>query len=272
MSAYNYTSEYEREATQKYEGAYTPEEIELNKKLKDECSKEDIDYAAVEELLKQGADPLGGTAVGGLELLEHVYGELVCDSRDCNLPRITELFLKYGMDIDNPRIPYDYENSLNPLWSFAFITNENAIIALKMLLDHGLSANSFAQFRSHSIGDFFHAACGDPEHDDFWNDACVWTFKMLLLGAAYDHIFNDDAEIGEFLCCFCNTSDIHIFRNWDDFEYHFDTSHCEKRPELYGSIIHIYSKKTGDEVWKIGVGSAGIEALKESIERNNKSN
>ena len=36
MGGYEYTNDYEREHTQKYEGIYTPEEIELNKKLYEE--------------------------------------------------------------------------------------------------------------------------------------------------------------------------------------------------------------------------------------------
>lgn len=269
MPNYIYIDEYEKEWTQKYEGIYTSEEIELNKKLLEECSKNDIDFSRVEELLKQGADPLGGTAICGWGLLEHIYGELVGDSQDSNsinLPRITELFLKYGMDVDKPKVPYDDDNSLNPLWEFSFVANENAIIALKMLLDHGLSADSFAEFWGHSMVDFFHIECGDPENDEFWNKECIWSFKMLLLGATYDHIFNDDDGISDFICCPFNTNDIHMFRNWNDFEYHFDTSHCERYPELYGSIVHIYSKKSGEEVWKIGVGVAGQNTLKELIE------
>ena len=45
------------------------------------------------------------------------------------------------------------------------------------------------------------------------------------------------------------------------YEYYFDTSYCERSPELYGSIIHIYKKETGEEVWKIGVGVAGRRTL-----------
>ena len=264
MPEYMYSNDYERENTQKYEGVYTPEEIDLNNQLKDECSKNEIDFEKVEQLLKQGADPLGGTDVCGWGLIEHIYEDIVSDSRETNsinLPRITELFLKYGMNVDHPRIPYDGENSINPLWDFAFATNENSIVALKMLLDHGLSADSFAEFWDHSMFDFINIECGDPQNDEFWNTECTWAFKMLLLGATYDSVFNDDAGIGEFLCCSHNSSDIHIFRNWNDFEYQFDTSHCEKRPELYGSIVHIFSKKTGEEVWKIGVGLAGRKTL-----------
>lgn len=270
MPVYRYMNDWERTQTQKYEGTYTPGEIELNIRLKEECAKDSIDYAAVEELLKQGADPLGGTGICGWDLLAHIYGQLVGDSQDTNsvhLPRLTELFLKYGMNVDAPRVPYDGCNSINPLWFFAFAVNENSISALKLLLDHGLSADSFAQFRDHSTTDFFQIECGDPENDAFWNGQCVWTFRMLLLGASYDHVLDADEELREFICCSCNRNDVRIFRNWDDFEYHFDTSHCSSYPELYGSIIHIFSKKTGKEVWTIGVGQAGKEAMAKQIER-----
>ena len=44
MSEFKYRNDYERDETQKYEGIYTSQEIELNKKLFDECSKEHIDF------------------------------------------------------------------------------------------------------------------------------------------------------------------------------------------------------------------------------------
>ena len=55
MTEYKYINEYEREWTQKYEGTYTSEEIELNKKLKEECSKEAVDYTLdkIENLTNQ---------------------------------------------------------------------------------------------------------------------------------------------------------------------------------------------------------------------------
>ena len=80
---------------------------------------------------------------------------------------------------------------------------------------------------------------------------------MLLLGASYDHILNSDEGLREFICFDCNEYDIHDFREWDKFEYYFDTSHCDKNPELYKSVIHIYEKESGAEIWKIGVGRAG---------------
>lgn len=60
-----------------YEGVYTPEEVELNKKLLEECVKEKINLNVIEELLKKGADPLGATDVSGWDVMEHVYGEIL---------------------------------------------------------------------------------------------------------------------------------------------------------------------------------------------------
>ena len=256
MGEYEYTNDYEREHTQKYEGIYTSEEIELNKKLFDECAKEHIDFQLVEELLKQGADPLGGTEMCGWDLLDHIYGDLVGGSQDnesVDLPQITELFLKYGMDIDKPKIPYDGSNSINPMCEFAFVTNENAIYALKMLLDKGISVESFGEFWGYAIGDLLQIECGDPVNDEFWNYTCIWTLKMLMLAASYDYILENDKDLQDFIGCSYNNYDVHNFKDWNNYRYEFDTSHCEKHRELYKSVVHIYETNSGKEVWKIGV-------------------
>ena len=67
---------------------------------------------------------------------------------------------------------------------------------------------------------------------------------------------NDDG-LFEFLCCDINDYDIHRFRNWNDYEYYFDTSACGNRPEIYGSIVRVYEKETKKEVWKLGIGIKG---------------
>jgi chromosome partitioning protein len=38
----------------------------------------------------------------------------------------------------------------------------------------------------------------------------------------------------------------------DDYDYIFDTSRCERHPELYKSVVKIYQVGTDQEVWKIG--------------------
>ncbi len=257
MGKYEYVNDNEREATQKFEGIYTHEEVELNKKLYEECSKEVVDWAVVEKLLKQGADPLGPTIEYGWDVLEHIYGEIVGDSQyngSINLPQITQLFLQYGMNIDNPRIPYDGENSINPLWEFGFVTNENAICALKMLLDKGISVESFNEFVGHAFDDLIYIGCGDPANDDFWNYTCVWTMKMIMLAASYDNILCKDEGLKMRIGYSYNSYDIHCFREWNNYYYKFDTSRCEKYPEFYKSVIRIYDVQSRKEVWKIGIG------------------
>lgn len=249
-------NEYEFENTHRYEGTYTLEEVELNNKLYEECVKEEIDLNVIEELLKKGADPLGATAVSGWGLLEHIYGEILCDTQDMvskNIPQITELFLKYGMDISNPRVPYDGENSLNPMWEFAFVMNENSVYALEMLLDNGLSADDAGEMWGHATFDLINIECGDPNDDEFWNYECTWVMKLIMLCASYDHIIDNDSDLRNFIDFDQNSYDLHKFRKWNDFYYKFDTSHCERHPELYKSIISIYEKKSKKEVWKISL-------------------
>ena len=36
----------------------------------------------------------------------------------------------------------------------------------------------------------------------------------------------------EFICCGYISYDVDKFREWDNFEYYFDTSHCEKHPQF----------------------------------------
>ncbi len=249
-------NDYEKAHTSGFEGIYTEQEIILNNKLYEACSKPEPDYDEIERLLQQGADPLGATAVSGWGLLEHVYGEVLCESQDSNsinLPRITELFLKYGMDIDHPRIPYDDDNSLHPMRQFAFVMNENSVYALEMLLDKGLSADAVGEMWGHALFAMINVCCGDPVNDEFWNYECTWVLKLIMLCASYDHVRENDEDLRNFIGCSYNNYDLHKFRKWNDFYYVFDTSRCERRPELYQSVVNIYHKETNDKVWTIGV-------------------
>ena len=253
MSEYKYTNEYEKQQTGRYEGYYTAEEIELNVKLYEECSKEVIDFSAVEELLKRGADPLGGTAVCGLELLNHVYGDIVFGSRETNsvnVPEITKIFLRYGMNVSAPRIPYDGENSLHVLEFMP--ENENTVIAWKMLLDNGLDAESAAEYWGRAVFDQINVCCDDP-NDEECNYSFIWMMKIVMLIASYDHVLDNDEDLRRLIGTSYNSYDIHGFRDWDNYYYVFDTSRCEKHPQLYGCVIRIYDVHTDEMVWKIGV-------------------
>lgn len=244
-------NEYEERELKKHEGAYTEEEAELNKRLYTECSRENADFELIEELLKRGADPLGGTAARGWDLLVHVYGELVLDSlenENIDLPRITELFLKYGMDVDHPRVPYDNENSIHVLRYLP--ENEGAIRSLKMLLDNGVGADAVAEYWDRFIFDEFNVHFEDPNGEE-WNGRFIYAMKMIMLMASYDHILNNDEDLRRIVCRTDNTYDVHNFRDWDDYRYEFDTSRCKLHPCLGGTVVNIYHIKTGEKVWEI---------------------
>lgn len=249
-------TEYEFQCIAPFEGIYSSEEAALNSSLYSECMRETPDFAVIEDLLRHGADPLGATETSGWGLLEHVYGEISAESQLSNsihLPQITELFLKYGMDVDHPKIPYDDDNSINPMWQFAFAMNENSVYALKMLLDHGLSADAAGEMWGHAFFDVINLSCGDPCHDEFWNYECTWLVKMTMLCASYEHVLNEDEDLRKLIDCDSNNYDLQKFREWNDFDYEFDTSECEKKPELYRSIVKIFEKTTGREIWRFRV-------------------
>ncbi len=251
MIEYIYTNDYERNETQKYEGTYTSEEIALNRRLYEECSKDTVDFSLVEELLKAGADPLGGTAVCGWGLLEHVYGELLFNARDSksiHIVKITELFLKYGMEIQSPRVPYDNDNSIHPLRHIP--ENEDTIAAVKLLLDHGVDADSVGEYWATYFFDQFNV-CGDDPNDDELHERFVCAMKMVMLIASYDHVLENDEDLQKIIGCKYNTYDVHNFRDWNNYSYEFDTSRCERKPELYRSVVTIREKNTNETVWKI---------------------
>lgn len=259
MSECQYRNNREREETQKYEGKYTSEEIKLNKKLYEECSKEVIDFELVEKLLKQGADPLGPTQGGEWNELAHVYEEIMSETDPDNgeqLPRITELFLKYGMDVEHPRVPYDGGNSINPLWSLGLGLGEHSLETLKLFLDRGISVDSFGEFWSTAMGDLIDVECGGPIGNEFWNRVCVLSLKATMLAASYDYMLNGYEHLRKFIGYSYNNYDIHKFRNWNNYSYEFDTSHCDRYPEypeLYKSVVTIYENESKKEVWKFGV-------------------
>jgi hypothetical protein len=75
---------------------------------------------------------------------------------------------------------------------------------------------------------------------------------MLILIASYDHVLNNDEDLRRIIGVSYNTYDIHNFKNWNNYYFEFDTSRCEKYPELYGCVVRVYDVENNNEVWKIG--------------------
>ena len=232
-----------------------PEEKEaLNLKLYNVCNAKEIDYNLAEELLKQGAEPLGKIKLPDNRIKTILYGEVVdvlFDNEETpeDLYKLTELFLKYGMDMTKP-VPYD-EEECNPLWIFAFPSNDCVLRTLKLLLDHGLNAEDAGKCWNHAI-------CDLVDMDGRLTDDLCYEFfydyiQKLMLIASYPHVLEADESLRNEIWYSANDYDLKKFREWQNYEYAVDTSHCENGPDVYKSIVTIIEKSTRNSVWRFGV-------------------
>ncbi|MBQ4543760.1 MAG: hypothetical protein IJA19_06295 [Clostridia bacterium] len=227
---------------------------ELNNKLLEACTSEKIDLLHIEELLKAGAKPLGRVEDYGDNnlydaVLHHfinlTYGGDTTD--DSDFLKITELFIKYGMDISIPEVPYDGGDVINPLWSFAFYHTDTASQVLALLLDNGLDADSAGEYWCHDLTDLGFA---EYKVNNKWQcEMAVEVFKRLMLIASYPHILDNDEDLKREIWYKENNYDVTRFRNWDNFEYSFEPTDGNR---LNKSIVKIFEKDTKREVWKFG--------------------
>ena len=106
------------------------------------CSADVIDYKRAEELLQKGAEPLGYIEEIGWP--DNLYDSIIwglydgMDTKE-DYYKITELFLRYGMDIAKPAVPYDHIDVMNPLYNYIGVKNDCMLRTLRLLLDHGLT-------------------------------------------------------------------------------------------------------------------------------------
>lgn len=230
------------------------DEIALNKKVLMACKANVIDYELVESLLKQGAKPLGKVIAYGKA--NNLYKEIVDvlffdEETDEDFYKITELFLRYNMDISKPSIPYDGLNILNPLWSFSFASNDVILRTLRLLLDNGLSADAARECWDHAICDFVQID-GDLIDEDDYESFRDFIRKIMLI-ASYPHVLNSDLKLQEKIWLKNNCYDVTKFRDWNLVSYEIDTSHCSGYPQVYRSIVTIIEKSSGKAVWKFGI-------------------
>ena len=230
----------------------------LNDQLLAACTSDRIDYQQIEKWLQEGAKPLGKTRApyGHDEnlfslVIDH-YLNINYEIGDCNTDffKITELFLRYGMDFAHPEIPYA-EDCSNPLWSFAFFHGKMSLRVLKLLLDHGLDAESAMIYWWHDYFDSLLAEIEFRDEEDF-----KWLFELickLLLIASYPHILSEDKTLQEVIWLSENAYDLNRFRNWDDFSFSIDTSLCESFPQMRRSIVKVVEKSSKKAVWTLGI-------------------
>ena len=229
-----------------------PETNELNQKLLEVCTSNLLDFDQVEELLRRGAEPMGvvATKYGANNLFGAIAEELFeFEYTTEDFYRITKLFLKYGMDISKPSVPYDYSYVFHPFLNFVFQTNDWAIRTMELLLDNGCSAVDAREFWQYALGDFRYCP------GDFDSDRLYDYVRKLMLVASYPHILNADEMLRKVIWFDQNSYDLIRFRNWNDFLYETDFSFCEANtsPNIYRSLVTIVEKDSGKRIWRFGI-------------------
>ena len=226
---------------------------ELNQKLLEACIADKIDLTYIEQLLKDGANPLGCVKDDDGDnnlydvVLYHFLELEQADKDDSAFFKITELFLKYGMDISQPEIAYDPGYILNPLWGLAFFSSETARRTLKLLLDHGLDADSARECWGHKWSDLWLARF--TVDDDFDRELAIDSFKTLMLVASYPRILEEDSDFKRVIWFDENNYDLTKFRDWDKYDYVLEPT---VNQDLTKSLIRIFEKDTKKEVWNFG--------------------
>ncbi len=232
---------------------------ELNQLLLDECLKDNPDYSKIEGLLKNGAKPMGAVKSGSnTNYNDIVYCNIVeqyidHDSDSEVFPKLTELFLRYGMNVSKPDFSYDKSDESSPLWMFAFYSGENALKTLRLLLDYGLDAESASECWDHILFDYYNV-WGALENE-FCYEMLYDAIRKIMLIASYPHVLQNDEDLQAVIWLKHNNYPIESFRNWDDFTYKIDSSYWgNETPQVYKSVVTIVEKRTGKRVWKFGFG------------------
>lgn len=222
---------------------------QLNQALVYACLQKPPDFALAEELLRKGANPMGVFMDGNYRELVYSYLRFYLEN-DEYFYYFTELFLRFGLDLSKPEQPYDDDELLHPLLYY-FIYSEWKLKTLRLLLDHGLAWQDANICWVSCVDDFVNCSGSLSEQD---NEVSFSNYiRMIFLIASYPEIIRNDIDLQNHLWCSVNSFDLTRFRNWDWYRFEIDTSHCNRIPEVYRSVVTIFDCNTGKQVWKFGV-------------------
>ena len=235
---------------------------ELNKKLSDSITEREIDYDLVDELLKEGADPLGcyndynDTPIGNLFCMGgEDWGEETNGTLSDRFPKLINIFIKNGFDCS--RFQRDTDRRYNrELWCLTFSISQGAYETLKILIEHGLPIPAMEDFISHFYTDS--EMCDGSDMTPDYEEYLIWAFRMIMLCASYPHILKNSEYLRE--CVELDSTnkenryDLTRFRQYEDFEYFFDISTLNNYPYgMRNATVRIIEKKTENEVWTMKI-------------------
>ncbi len=237
--------------------AKTDMKIKLkDKKLMDACSRRPIDFKEVERLLKRGANPMGRVLDKHGDQ-DNLYTVIVRSFHwgDCSLVdflRISDLFMRYKMNLQKPTVPYDYGDIIHPLWYFRFydeFEKEKYLAPLKWLLDSGLVADSAFEFWDHFFTDLILMNDYTLDNEEAYADLCE-NLKKLFLCASYPHILKESPFLRQELWCEENDYDLSKFREWGNYIFKFE----KEDRNAYGAMVRVIELATEKEVWHFRLG------------------
>ena len=90
-------------------------QTELNKELLDAVTADNVNLTQIENLVKLGADPLGSSDENdpNEHILGEIFGEAALNCKQSKrLPKIVQLFIDYGMNIESRHIPDDDDDNI----------------------------------------------------------------------------------------------------------------------------------------------------------------
>lgn len=223
---------------------------ELNKRLLSACTSEFNGYSQIEQLLLEGAEPLG-IVINDYGEEDNLFGAVVDEystSEDYSrLHEITKLFCQHGMDLSKPSIPYDDCKIINPVWYFTILMNDGVLPILEYLLDRGLDYESAHSCWYHAIEYWFFA--DGSMRDERSRKQVVSDLRKILLIASYPSILENDVYLQEIVWLNRNDYDITKLRNWDKYSVAIDDSRCAGYPHVIEALFTFTDKDSGKEVW-----------------------
>lgn len=226
------------------------DQLELNKMLF--SAVESCNFEKTEQLLKQGADPIGFIGHSDDTVLGELFFEMGSNENlDAAFPDFLQLFYKYGMNIAGKFPPFDSpECYKSPLWILAFCTDEVGLRVLHTMLEKGLDCDSAEVLLAHVLSDM--EMFGDQGIDDEGLQRIVYGLKMVMLVAAYPDVLEKSANIQEWIYLAKNDARrLAYFRNWNEFDYDIDLSTCSGAGGLMDATVIIQNKQTKEVVWKM---------------------
>lgn len=247
------------------------EQNKLNNLLAKACDAEDYDYKHIEDLLKRGANPMGIISWTGLDhdiyrstvytyALQSAFYHIWHGNPDNDdVYKLTELFIRYGMDITSPEEPYSYKEDCydDPLLLLGRTINSSIYRALKLLLDKGIT--------SHQLEAYLH----ELEEMLSNGDACIldsrgiwvledYTSKLLLIASYPQYAMSE--KLQSMIWYHVNKTNPAIFRDWNNYETSVDTTFYDGGWASDRAIIIVKDKTTDTEVWRLGIGINPEEA------------